>query len=266
MDVADPTLTFSAYMPKIMKIMNSTGAPANTKSSSTLAYERIHGDIVDGLLQPNERLRIQALSARYSTGASVIREALSRLTANGLVGLEDQCGFFVAPISIEELRDLTSVRIELESCALRKSIEQGGLDWETNVFSAYHRLSRTPVPTSAENRMEWWNAHQRFHDALIEGCGSPVMLRLCRQVLNQLERYRNLAYKHTNAQTRGDAHDEHRALFDAAVARNIPLAQELLTQHFLLTAKVVEDAVFTMPQAKTKHTGPKSKDASAESA
>jgi GntR family transcriptional regulator, carbon starvation induced regulator len=218
--------------------------PSSTKSLSTLAFERIHADIVAGVLQPNLRLRIQALSERYDTGASAIREALSRLTNHGLVGLEDQRGFFVAPISVRELRDLTDTRIELESIAIRKSIESGGLDWETAVLSAYHRLSRTPVPSSAGNWPEWSSAHQQFHDALIGGCGSPSLLRLCGQTLNQLERYRNLANQYTNAKTRGAAADEHQSLFDAAMTKDTALAQTLLAQHYTLTAKVVEDAVF----------------------
>ncbi len=223
--------------------MSTTESPAG-KSLSTLAFERIHADILDGRLQPNERLRIQALSERYEVGPTAIREALSRLTTNGLVGLEDQRGFFVAPVSLEELQDLTKTRVELESLALRQAIEKGGIDWETNLLSAYHRLSRTPLPSSPQTWNDFTAVHQRFHDALIEGCGSPAMLRLCRLVLDQLERYRNLAMKHTNAQVRGDTREEHKALFDAAMARDTASAMELLAEHFGRTASIVERAVF----------------------
>lgn len=223
--------------------MSSTESAAS-KSLSTLAFERIHADILEGRLRPDERLRIQALSERYDIGPTAIREALSRLTTNGLVGLEDQRGFFVAPISLEELQDLTRTRIELESLALRQAMEKGGIEWESNLLSAYHRMSRTPLPTSPETLNEFLSVHQRFHDALIEGCGSPATLRLCRLVLDQLERYRNLATKHTNAQVRGDTREEHKALFDAAMARDSKRAQALLAEHFGRTAAIVEKAVF----------------------
>lgn len=223
---------------------------SSTKSLSTLAFERIHADILNGQLQPNERLRVQALSERYDVGPTAVREALSRLTTHALVGLEDQRGFFVAPISLEELRDLTGTRIALESLALGQAIDKGGLDWETHLLGAYHRLSKTPFPTSPATVQDWLTAHQRFHDALIEGCGSRVLLRLCRQVLDQLERYRNIAAKHTSVQVRGDTHEEHRALFDAAMARDKTKAQRLLAEHFNRTAQTVENAVFVKAPAK----------------
>lgn len=235
--------------------MSITEATAGNKSLSTQAFERIYADILEGRLQPNERLRIQALSERYEVGATAIREALSRLTSNGLVGLEDQRGFFVAPISIDELRDLTSTRIELESVALRQAMDKGGLDWETKLLGAYHRMSKTPIPTSPQTWADWTAAHQGFHDALIEGCGSPSLLRMCRLILDQLERYRNLANRHTNAQVRGDTRGEHKALFDAAMARDKERAVRLIADHFTRTAMTVEAAVFLPPAtAKPRRT------------
>ena len=54
----------------------------NTRSLTTLAFERLRQDILSGALRPEERLRIQALSERYAIGATAIREALSRQTAS----------------------------------------------------------------------------------------------------------------------------------------------------------------------------------------
>lgn len=240
------------------RTMKTAESSAN-KSLATLAFERIHADILKGRLRPDERLRIQALSERYEIGPTAIREALSRLTTNGLVGLEDQRGFFVAPISLEELQDLTRTRIDLESLALRHAIERGGIDWETNLLASYHRLSRTALPSSPETLAEFLTAHQRFHDALIEGCGSPATLRLCRLVLDQLERYRNLASKHTNTQVRGDTREEHQALFDAAMARDVERTQALLAEHFSRTATIVEKAVFGKTPAASPRKATKQK-------
>ena len=63
-----------------------------------------------------------------------------RLEAEGLVELEQNKGFRVSEVSRENLLDLMRTRIEIESIALRWSLEKGGVEWEANLLSAFHRL------------------------------------------------------------------------------------------------------------------------------
>lgn len=215
----------------------------DSKSLTTQAFERLRADILGGQLRPEERLRIQALTARYGIGATAIREALSRLVADGFVALEDLRGFSVAPVSREELVDLTHTRIEVEGAALRSAIADGGLDWESGLLSAFHRLSKTPPPSAPELHAPWAVTHQRFHEALLAGCTSPWRLRLCRLLYDQSERYRNLAERYTSGHNRDPA-AEHRELMEAAMARDADRAETLLSEHFWQTTKIILEAVF----------------------
>ncbi len=122
-----------------------TTSPANSEVATTLnseALTRLRSDILNCRLMPNERLRVEALRERYGMGTSPIREALMRLEAEGLVALEQNKGFRVSDVSAENLIDLMSTRIEIEGIALRWSLKNGGVDWEANLVSAFHRLSR----------------------------------------------------------------------------------------------------------------------------
>ncbi|MCA0241224.1 MAG: FCD domain-containing protein [Proteobacteria bacterium] len=223
--------------------MDLSFATPGAKSLTTQAFERLRADILRGHLQPTERLRIQALSERYAIGATAIREALSRLVTEGFVDSEDQRGFCVAPVSREDLMDLTRNRVEVECIALRRAIEHGGIDWESNLMSAFHRLSRTPLPSTPELHAPWAAAHQQFHEALLAGCDSPWSLRLCGLLYDQSERYRNLAERYTSRQNR-DPGKEHRALMDAAMARDAEKAAKLLGEHFWATTEIILKAVF----------------------
>ena len=97
--------------------------PAGTLASSV--YDRLRGDILSGSLPPGEKLRTEALRARYEVGNSPIREALNRLSADGLVTREDQKGFRVAAASRADLEELVKTRCWLEQIALRESIANG---------------------------------------------------------------------------------------------------------------------------------------------
>lgn len=231
-----------------------TPAPS-AKSLATQAFERLRADILGGQLRPEMRLRIQALSERYGIGPTAIREALSRLVTDGFVEVQDQRGFCVASVSREELTDLTRTRIEVESLALHGAIADGDLEWESGILSAFHRLSKTPVPSSPELHAPWAAAHRQFHEALVAGCSSQWTLRLCRLLYDQSERYRNLAERYTSRQKR-DPIAEHREMMDAAISRQPDKAVQLLHAHFWETTEIILQAVFGdggKNQAKPAH-------------
>jgi DNA-binding GntR family transcriptional regulator len=225
--------------------MDAIASQPNARSLTTQAFERLRSDILLGHLRPDERLRIQNLSERYNVGATAIREALSRLVTDGLVESEDQRGFCVAPVSRDELLDLTQTRIQVEQMALRMAIERGDVEWESRLLSCYHRLSKTELPTSPEKHEAWAQAHRQFHEALLSGCCSPWTMRLCRLLYDKSERYRNLAESYLNLAERHsetlerDVTDEHTRLMELAMARNAEGACELLSKHFWDTTNII---------------------------
>src|SRR5262245_152705 len=86
-----------------------------TLNSAVLA--RLRADIVACRWMPGERLRVETLRERYGVGTSPLREALMRLEAEGLVVLEQNRGFKVSDVSLENLTDLMTTRIEIEGIA-----------------------------------------------------------------------------------------------------------------------------------------------------
>ena len=94
---------------------------------------RLREDIISCVLKPGEKLRFETLRSLYGVSYSTLREALSRLSAEGLVVSEGQRGFFVAPITEEDLLDITDARVVLERECIRRSLENGNADWEAGI-------------------------------------------------------------------------------------------------------------------------------------
>jgi len=214
-------------------------------SSRTLASElvgRIRADIIECELAPGERLPLPDLSLRYDCGISPLREALVRLSTTGLVVLEDQKGFRVAPVSREDLLDLTEVRCEIESLALARSIERGDVEWEARLVSAHHRLSRLHYadPGSGGLSPEWEGAHQAFHLALVSACQSRWLLHFRNVLAEQTARYRRLIV--SIGLGRRDVVKEHADIVAAALARDVARARGLIAEHFARTAATVLSA------------------------
>ena len=95
-------------------------APTLTLTSSV--YERLRRDVLKAHLAPGEPLRIEALCARYDVGASPLREALNRLSAEGIVLREEKRGFRVPPVSLKDLRELTETRCWINELGLRPRV------------------------------------------------------------------------------------------------------------------------------------------------
>jgi GntR family carbon starvation induced transcriptional regulator len=211
-----------------------------TLASAT--YARLRRDIIEGTIPPGSKLRMRQLCGTYAVGLSPLREALNRLSRDGLVRQTDLRGFVASPLSRAELDELTKTRCWLNELALRQSIEHGDSAWEEQVVLTYHRLSRTPLWVSLEDSAlrgvnpAWEVAHRAFHASLISGCGSSWLMSFCEQLFDVADRYRNLS--RSPALRRERQTDEHKPIMEATIARNADEAVRFLTQHFRRTAEL----------------------------
>jgi DNA-binding GntR family transcriptional regulator len=229
-----------------MKSMNTDVAVDFTESTektlAELAHKLISNDLLAGRLEPSMRLRLNELKLRYGLGLSPLREALLRLASEGLVVAEGQRGFAVAPVSLAELADLTRTRQQIEAIALSEAISRGDSDWEANILSAFHRLSRAPLPSSADDTdtaINWELKHRAFHDALVAACDSPWLLRFHSQLVDHSERYRRARLFNppgSAAHLTRDTNAEHREIMDAVLGRDASKACKLMREHLQRTA------------------------------
>lgn len=214
-----------------------TTEQANETLASSV-YNELLEDILEGRLKPGHKLRLQALKDHYKVGNSPLREALNRLSANGMVIREENRGFRVSPASVAELQELVTTRCWLEEIAIRESIKNGDEAYDERIVLAFHRLSRiTPNEDGSWDSPEQEQKHREFHQALLSACGSGILLRYCAELHEQTLRYRKLAA--VVKYREGSEGSEHRAIRDAVLDRDADKAVELLTAHFQMTAEIV---------------------------
>jgi GntR family transcriptional regulator, carbon starvation induced regulator len=228
---------------RIMADLASAPAPSN-RTVVSVAYDRLRRDIMNGVLEPGRKLKFNELSEAYGVGVGTLREALHKLAADGLVDAEERRGFTVEQLSPERMRDAAAVRILLEEEALRRSIEFGDVEWEVDVLGAFRRLERWSegVGKQARHLDDRWQAlHRDFHRALGSACRSPMLMELRDAVFARWERYSRLfltAELHDSAGLINNI-KEHRAIKDAALARDADRAAMLLRRHFEGTRELV---------------------------
>lgn len=229
-------------------MMSDTAFNLDVGSPRTLAsavVRRLRTDILSTKLLPGQKLHIAGLAAQFSVSLGAIREALSRLVADGLVQASDQRGFRVSPVSRADLEDVTRTRIDIEGLALRRSIEHGDQAWLSAVEQSFAALKavpfKDPVDASAHNEA-WVSQHRVFHRTLVGACGSAWLLGFRDILHEQSERYRRLSIRRAAGMPR-DVEAEHMTIVDAVLRRDPDAAVAAISVHFTTTRTFVEAAI-----------------------
>lgn len=222
---------------------SGTRAVRRGRTIADEVYEVFRQRILRGEYLPRQRLSPGAMSAEQGTSSTVIREALMRLVADGLVHSQSQQGFAVISMTESDLKDLTSLRILIDSEGLRRSMRLGGVSWQSRVVAAHHLLANTPsrLPDGSGLAGEaHQEAHAAFHHSLMSGCESQRIMTLSRTLYASSELYRRLS-RPLNSGKRANA-TEHRGIMEAALAGDEDLALKRLREHYERTIDILMDS------------------------
>jgi GntR family carbon starvation induced transcriptional regulator len=224
-------------------------SPKSTMASTVA--DDLRRRIVSGDFVPEEKLRVQQLADMFGVALSPIREALNRLTSEGLVQLRDMRGFSVAPVSEQELAEISRTRKWLNELALRESIQHGDGAWAEGVLISFHRLQQQPrvEPAGGGANRAWDEAHRCFHMALTAACRSRQLVAYCDQLFVMADRYRYIARASPKASSKY-RDSEHRLIMEATIARRADKAVTLLSKHFDTTALLCQSELRRRKNAK----------------
>ena len=207
-------------------------------TANETALNALRHDVLSLAFLPGAKLKVEHLQQSYGLSSSPIREALNRLTEEGLVRADERKGFRVAMVSDEDLQDITSMRLLIDLPTLEQSMRSGDDEWESYVIASFHlleklesRLPEGPVVLNAD----WSALHRSFHRAMMSACPSERMVLTSSSLFDQAERYRHISARYRTVIKRKS--EEHKVLMRAVLKRDIETAKELHQEHVLSTQK-----------------------------
>lgn len=203
---------------------------AEAGSVTGQVYERLRDDLMQCVLPPRQRLRTNLLSGQFGVSLSVVREALTRLAAEGLVVADPRRGFSVAPISVDDLRSLTEAATALASFCVPAAIRAGDASWETGLRQCWDVLEGTALTEQGHLSGAFAVAHTAFETALVSACPNPWLLRLRDTLSLQTHRYHRICV--TLAAVEPDPRPLLHEILLAALARDTDRAVMLIGRSF----------------------------------
>jgi len=186
---------------------------------------RLRAMVFDRELAAGDYIDEKALAVRWQISRTPLREALKVLAAEGLVTMKLRRGAYVTEVSERDLAEVYHLLSLLESDAAAV-VAQDASDAEIAELVALHQK----LERSVDDRDAFFAANEGFHFRLLEIAGN----RWRNQMVADLRRVMKL-YRHHSLFRQGRLQaslKEHRKIMAALKARNAPLAQQLMQQHF----------------------------------
>ena len=218
-----------------------TGVTPIFKETQSLV-DRVTGvvrqSIIDGRLSPGETVSISDLATDLGVSHSPVREALQRLSGQGLIELRPARTAIVAPLAIEDLREIYRLRkineldAAVRACPLLTDTDLRDLERNLGILN-----------TASLDSEEFWAAHDGFHMTLLRPVATARLERLVLELWEAGERYIRVVYGETDALARHSAEERHRPLLEAARSRDGDVMRAALAEHLDSNERELADSL-----------------------
>lgn len=207
------------------------------QSLTNKIYLLLRNEILSCRIRPGAELSEGTLAERYNTSKTPVREALSKLRAEGLVQSFPRRGYQVAHVTFQDMNELFEVRNMLEGRAAELASQNISEGDAKKLAELANILYDSSEHVSVENFVQ---ANRSFHEGIARASGNNRLFHMVIQVLDELQRFFVIGAQ--NRDISDETKDLHIQIVDAlkahdpVEARRIMILHNTITQRGLLSA------------------------------
>jgi DNA-binding GntR family transcriptional regulator len=212
--------------------------PAQSKADQV--HAQLKTEIELGELAPGAPLSELWLVERTGASRTPVREALRRLSAEGLVDLTPRLGARVSRVSAQSVRNLFEFRQLLEPAAIRQATEAATADPAARARFAEMRAGFARIQAEAPSQTRsraFYELADRFDWAIIDATRNEHLRRAIADLRPHTARLRNLS--HLDPHRTDDSVVEHLAICDALLAGDPDAAASLIAGHLVESLRTI---------------------------
>jgi|SRR6056297_1918690 len=213
--------------------MSGVGTIESASGTSSPLYTRIaanlRDEILNGVLEPGQRLQEQFVAERYGVSRVPVRDALRRLEVEGLIKMEPNRGAFVARVTAEEAVELLRVRLVLEELLGRDAARNRT---EEQVEELRRVVAEGTSSVRGASPAQLVGLNTTFHRLLGEASHNPTATGL----VEQLRARNELQYSGKLARRAESSWKEHAVIVEAIAAGDPEAAARGVNEHLMNAA------------------------------
>ena len=219
--------------------------PLPDQSLSDAVADRLRTSIWSGVYAPGDRLVERRLARQFGISHIPLREALARLTEEGLVERLPRRGARVASLTPRMLEEVSSLRVVLEQFVVRRLKDRFTPEAHAELQIIVDQM------VGAAERHDLVRVHeldQRFHQRLWELTDHALLVELAAQMRSRTSHfYRAAAASLGPDEVRRHA-TSHQELLDVIASGDARAAERAMQQHVQQAARRIADAQLTRPE------------------
>ncbi|MCJ2091836.1 GntR family transcriptional regulator [Methylobacterium sp. J-072] len=196
------------------------------KTVAAAVAESLRQRILTGEFPAGTQLRQDALAEAFGISRIPIREALLQLEATGLIKIMPHRGAVVSGLSVEEVEDIFTLRVQLEPELLALSARRFS---EANILELHSLTEDYSAALAAGEILRWGELNRRFHLDLLRHAERPRSLSIVAGLLQDCDRPTRLQLSASGDVARADR--EHREILALCEAGEIDAAADMLRSH-----------------------------------
>ena len=197
-------------------------------------YSSLRRRVVSGEIPPGSALRQEELARHYGASRVPVREAMTRLEAEGLLLLRPRRGYVVVSLEIGEIEEIFALRAVVEEHAGRLAaqahVEADVVEIERPLLTMDRLQGLRPQDSKA-----WLDANTEFHAALVRSAHRRHVAATAMKLRDLVEPYIRVEISLTQGVEGAQA--EHREMFDALRGRDAERLGRLCREHCEHTAE-----------------------------
>lgn len=149
--------------------------------------ERLRDMIIEGRLEPGQRINEGAVGAQLGVSRTPLREAIKSLASEGLVEMQPAKGAVVRRFSLRDLREILEVIKSLEQLGGRIACAQATDEQIAEVVALHEKMM---VLYAEQNRLEYFKLNQAIHSAVVAASGNAVLMEMHETLQARIKRLR----------------------------------------------------------------------------
>jgi GntR family transcriptional regulator, rspAB operon transcriptional repressor len=206
-------------------LLRRNGRPRTATTASRI-YSDLRSELVSLQRRPGEAISETEIALSYGVSRTPVREAILKLSDEGLVEIFPQSGIIVSRIPIAALPESIVIRKALEETTARLAAQRAS---SSQILTLRAIIERQREADAADDREAFHQADEAFHATIADVAGYPGIWKFIQQVKIHVDRYRRLTLPVAGRMTEVIA--EHAPIMAAIEAHDPEAARIAMDRH-----------------------------------
>ena len=197
-----------------------------------VVFHTLRKAIIQGELQPGERLMEVTLANKLGVSRTPVREAIRMLELEGLVVMIPRKGAEVAKITVRDLKDALEVRMAIDSLSVKLACERLDENDKTEIKQACVAFREAVKSKNVQAIVE---GDERFHNTIYRASKNQKLITIAMNLREQVYRFeyvKDFSY-HENLIR------EHDQITEAILKGDVETAQKIMKEHIYNQEQIV---------------------------